>query len=131
MTPSEYKALPADLQRDVRLALALGYALKAIRGQGRLEVPRDYGHSMYWHGWRPTQDKTVWAALLEAFPIHVAPRGFGNDFNGTGVEVYEVWPRDSEKIESTMHASLPVAVVASVINADPIGHLAAAMKELG
>jgi len=113
MNKTEFQSLPPDLQRDVRLAVALGWPLGDIySGQVFDGVTIDDPITSF-RRWKPTTDRSIWAGLLEVFPIAIAPM----------FDHYEVWTAE-QSAKSTSHANLPTAIVCEVIRRDPLGHLA-------
>lgn len=114
MNKTEFSALPPDLQRDVKCAVACGWPLKDIALRGTDLMVYDLTAPARWvkHDWKPTTDRSVWAGLLEAFQIAVVPQ----------VDNYEVWFAE-QYAESTRHPHLPTAIVCEVIRRDPLGHL--------
>lgn len=117
MNKHEFSALPPDLQRDVRLAVALGWPLESIRNDFEyICVKEDRIRSFPWRIWRPTKDREIWAALLEVFPIAVVPHP---DYFPT--QKYEVYFVDG--VAATWRNHLPTAIVCEVIRRDPLGHL--------
>lgn len=121
MNKQEFSALPPDLQRDVRCVVALGWPLGKIEHSIFFKCIMVYPGT-YCKSFRPTIDRSIWAGLLEAFDIHIAPR---HNKNVNPEPVYEVWFGNYWDAEvSTKHAHLPTAIVCEVIRRDPLGHLA-------
>lgn len=116
MNKTEFAALPPDLQRDVKCAVACGWPLKKLK-----HLPRVGGiyvednfltRLVLLRAWNPTTDRTIWAGLLEAFPMHIAPN--------VSTQQWCVWTRGSQ---SVLNNHLPTAIVCEVIRRDPLGHL--------
>lgn len=120
MNKQEFSALPPNLQRDVRLAVAIGYDfhkdidVSALLQQYRhIWVRRDeWGR---WRAFEPTADRTIWGGLLEAFPIYIECHGVH------GHQEYCVYFRNHAYAMWDKH--LPTAIVLEVIRRDPLGHL--------
>lgn len=114
MNKTEFAALPPDLQRDVRCAVACGWPLKNVLygSLGILVIDPRLSRTVA-SRWKPTTDRTIWAGLLEAFPMLILPDKpnkkiiacFGDSWAGTAND------------------HLPTAIVLEVIRRDPLGHL--------
>jgi len=120
MNKTEFSALPPDLQRDVRLAVAIGWPLEDVwKYMKTLLITCTNSKEPVFRAWRPTTDRSVWAGLLEAFPLDV--------INWTGTprtfEIVFVEPPHSCDIDTTENPHLPTAIVLEVIRRDPFGHL--------
>lgn len=117
MNKAEFAALPSDLQRDVRLAVAIGWPLECVRCDGEtVDVRENRMAAFPWRRFDPTQSREIWAALLEVFPIAVVPHP---DYFPT--QKYEVYFVDG--VAAIWNEHLPTAIVLVVIRRDPLGHL--------
>lgn len=125
MTPTEYKSLPANLQRDVRVALACGYGWSdvsfgpSLNRSSPILVVRQWAtkNLCVWRDWRPTTDTTIWTALANIGErCHLAPRS---------KTLWEAWFGNAlaDLSNTRMGASQGEAVCAAFVAADPLGHL--------
>jgi len=123
MNKHEFSALPPDLQRDVRLAVALGWPLESVRCDGEtVDVRENRMAAFPWRRFDPTQSREIWAGLLEAFEVNIAPRGHSQRHES--IEGYEVWIGCYwESCLSVIHEHLPTAIVEYIIRRDQLGHL--------
>ena len=81
---AEFQSLPPGLQRELRLAVAIGWPLSNMSvsleilqvSEPDVEIlPAD-------------RDRSIWAGLLEAFEVNIAP---GHSQGTESIEGYEVW----------------------------------------
>lgn len=140
MTPSEYKSLPANLQRDVRVALACGYGWERIRLIRHGPVYQPLGGTAYysylqvlnhpergdgpmsyrgWQDWQPTTDTTIWTALMD---VRHPSNGFEMGISSNKDDRRTAW-YGSDSASYTSRASKGEAVCACFVAADPLGHL--------
>ena len=139
MTPFEYKSLLANLQRDVRVALACGYGwervrhrhgsayllsggileysyLQVLNSQVRADGPLPYDG---WQHWQPTTDTTIWTALMD---VRHPSNGFEMGISSNKDDRRTAW-YGSDSASYTSRASKGEAVCACFVAADPLGHL--------
>lgn len=124
MTPTEYKSLPANLQRDVRVALACGYGWSdvsfgpSLNRSSPILVVRQWvtKNLCVWRDWRPTTDTTIWTALMD---VPAGDRGARMGVVGTTTSYREVFYGGTNHRGKT----LGEAVCACFVAADPLGHL--------
>lgn len=144
MTPAEYKSLPANLQRDVGVALACGYGWERVRHRhGSVYPPlgdtvdfsrkvdysflqvwndpdRDDGPMSYsgWQRWQPTTDTTIWTALMLVEDKHGDRMCLCDSTHQNGS-----WLADYLRSETIAAFTQGEAVCACFVAADPLGHL--------
>lgn len=116
MNKTEFAALPPDLQRDVRCAVAIGWPMESHTRRSRrgVEVKEGRLQAFPWRRWNPTQSREIWAGLLEAFPITLC-KGLKRK--------YSAWLHSQHDYAGTEDDHLPAAIVLEVIRRDPLGHL--------
>lgn len=103
MNKSEFSALPPDLQRDVRLAVALGWPLESVRCDGEtVDVRENRMAAFPWRRFDPTQSREIWGGVLEFWLYR-------------GIEITIEGRKGSRKLGEW--------VVRSFIRRDPFGHL--------
>ena len=133
MTPAEYESLPANLQRDVRVALACGYGWERIRfvpkyacmfRPDRLYVQNDPRLDQRggppisitgWQRWQPTTDTTIWTALMDC--------GSGMHLSPYGCALWRANYGDGNPNTDLCGPTKGEAVCACFVAADPLGHL--------
>jgi hypothetical protein len=123
MNRTEFNQLPDDLKRDVRCAVACGYDFnESIDGSALLQKYRhiwvwcdEWG---CWRAFEPTTDRTIWAGLLEAFPMHTSTNAKGEHFASM-----QPWMDDWQSLIGSVHEHLSTAIVCEFVRRDPLGHI--------